>query len=577
MATPSVTANLTTISSCESTTGWSGPTLALDPDVKKEGSNSISAIVRNDGEQIYYAVTNQDYSGEHIRFWVSTAVYGAMKTKANGGLRFFLYDGTNTAYWNIAGIDTYAGGWLNIVVYSDSTPDSGTVDTSSIDRLGIEFGLTFSFKRVIDTWVDYLRYGDGLTITGGTSGDEINLSGVAAIDLTNGYGIVEQNAQTGVNAIYGKILIGNGATTTWFKEDGTVSIFADANVNSSLYGLRFQGTGCRGEIKGSTINAYNRKWFLDCDDADLVSMNIEGCTLVNINNSNFKSGQTINNNVFDNCGQIVPSTSTFNNNTISNYVGTSGAILYPTNDSNIESLTFINCDNGVEYDATSDSTLPAFNDFTFDDVSGNYDVNNTSGSAVSISKNNGSNPNSYNPGGSTVTFIGSSVTVGITVKDLSTNAVISNARVFLEVTSGVNFPYQASITITGTGTTATVTHTAHGLNTGDYVVIRGATPDVYNGQYSITVTGVNEYTYTTNQTIGSSPATGTITSTFLIISGLTDGSGYISNSRVYDVNQPFKGWIRKSTTSPYYRQGNLTDTVNSANGYNAVVLLSKDE
>ena len=68
MATPTVTTDITTISDCESISGWSGPTLALDPDISKEGSNSISAIQRNDGQQIYYSVSNQDYSGEHIRF-----------------------------------------------------------------------------------------------------------------------------------------------------------------------------------------------------------------------------------------------------------------------------------------------------------------------------------------------------------------------------------------------------------------------------------------------------------------------------------------------------------------------------
>ena len=48
------------------------------------------------------------------------------------------------------------------------------------------------------------------------------------------------------------------------------------------------------------------------------------------------------------------------------------------------------------------------------------------------------------------------------------------------------------------GTTATVnTASAHGLSTGDVVIVTGVTPAGYNGTYTITVTDSDTFTYTT--------------------------------------------------------------------------------
>lgn len=63
---------------------------------------------------------------------------------------------------------------------------------------------------------------------------------------------------------------------------------------------------------------------------------------------------------------------------------------------------------------------------------------------------------------------------------------------------------RAITSISFVSTTATVTTaTAHGLTTGDVAVITGATPAVYNGTYSIVVTGPTTFTYT----LASVPAT----------------------------------------------------------------------
>lgn len=63
--------------------------------------------------------------------------------------------------------------------------------------------------------------------------------------------------------------------------------------------------------------------------------------------------------------------------------------------------------------------------------------------------------------------------------------------------------------ITRASTTATVTATAHGFTSGDQVNIRGADQTEYNGDFLVTVTDANTFTYTVTGS-PATPATGTI-------------------------------------------------------------------
>lgn len=55
---------------------------------------------------------------------------------------------------------------------------------------------------------------------------------------------------------------------------------------------------------------------------------------------------------------------------------------------------------------------------------------------------------------------------------------------------------QNATTIAGSGTTATVTLTAHGYVTGQTITVSGVTPAAFNGSWVITVTATNTFTYT---------------------------------------------------------------------------------
>jgi len=580
MATVTLSNAPTVIDNAESTTNWGGDTFSLEPDIKLQGSNSVACtFTPNSGRsQTVYVTGSWDFStggvgDQHIRLWLNTSIIAYMETEANDGIQIFLYDGSNYAYWTVGGSDTYAGGWQQFVIYTGSTPTSGSVTKSSITRIGFNIAVHSKPRNVTNMWLDAWTYGDGYTVTGGTSGDEIDWRAIAAVDETSAYGIVTE--VDGIFFLAGDIKIGSGSTTTYFKSGETI-VFKDLPVNSTLYNITFQGSGCNVDINGGAwLAGGTQRYGLDASTTAPNAFSMQGVQVSRLSGASFASGQTIKNCVFNDSYQVDPSTSTFEGNTFSNSTDTGGALLWPSNDSNIKDLKFINCDYGVEYDSSSDTSSPTFNNLIFDDVSGNYDVNNTSGSTVSIYLTNGSNANSYT--GSTVNFISNPVTTKVTVNDLSTGSAIENARVLLWVTDNSNYFYEASVTITGSGTTATVSHTSHGLSTGDNVIIKGANEDVYNGAYSVTVVDSNSYTYTTSETIGTSPATGTITSTMAFLNGLTDSNGQISDTRSISSDQPVYGWVRKSTTSPYYQQGVISGTISSSSGLSVVIQLVKDE
>ena len=168
------------------------------------------------------------------------------------------------------------------------------------------------------------------------------------------------------------------------------------------------------------------------------------------------------------------------------------------------------------------------------------------------------------------------VTLAVTAQDASDFSAIENARVIIEADTGGSLPSNASVTITRSGSTASVAHVAHGMSAGQIVIVRGADQDEYNGRFSITNVSLDAYDYTVTGT-PTSPATGTITATAQILTGLTDSTGVLQNT-VYEYisDQPVIGKVRKASGSPNYKEGTIVGTITSS-GLSNTVLLVGDE
>jgi len=343
--------NHTSISTAESTTGWTVFDV-LDTDIKKEGSNGIAGTFRADATHGFYNAGSAPVTAvdKHFRIWVNTISLPYLETEAGGGVEISFNDGSVTEYVTAFGSDTYDGGWVNFVIDMNLLT---TLTLANVEQWGVRPQYTTNAKNVDNFWVDYLRYLDGYYATGGTSGDEIGLALIAARDKDDGAGTLRGYgvliAIEGVFFSYGELQIGNGSTTTWFKMDGDVIIFTDQPVAAGLYQIRAQGTGCRVDIKGSVIKSggttNNTRFILDFDDADLLSCSFTNNLISRAGICNFKSGQTVTGNTFENCGQITPAGADMTGCIVKLYEGTAdtSALIYDVNadpDGELDNMSF---------------------------------------------------------------------------------------------------------------------------------------------------------------------------------------------------------------------------------------------
>jgi len=203
---------------------------------------------------------------------------------------------------------------------------------------------------------------------------------------------------------------------------------------------------------------------------------------------------------------------------------------------------------GVTITGDLNINIAANTELTFTNITvGGNVYNDATGNTLKINANAVSSITAGDPGeGNGQTNVVVTVPLKITVKDIVSSSVIEGARVFIKAASGGNLPSKASVTITRATTVATVTHTAHGMISGEFIIIEGANEIDYNGAYLITVTGVNSYTYTVSGT-PATPATGTITATSRLVNDLTDGAGEVNKTHRYTGLQPVEGVVRKAT------------------------------
>ncbi len=594
MATPTLgLITSTTINACDSTTGWTSFT-SLDADLVKEGNYSLGGILRTDLSTGYYDAGSPPITaaGKTMRLWFNTINLPYMEDEAGGGYEFFMYDGSTTEYKTVFGSDTYFGGWINIIISCDLYT---TLTLANVQRWGIRANHTGNAANKTNSWIDALRYLDGYYITGGSSGDKVRLTNIASADRGTttlyGYGIV--NEIEGLYICTGTLQIGNGSTTTYFEMDGQVLYWSDQLVASGLYSFDGNGSGCNivivNSVLGSSGTTDSTRFALDMSTGSPSSVSITGSVIRRAAAVTFTSGQTVTGNTFLDCGQITPGGADMTGSSVSGYEGTSdtAALVYNVAadpDGELDDMTFTKgtaSTHAIQFGTSSPTTMTLRN-VAF---SGYNASDSQTDSTLYFSRDTGtvtvylvgcSGNVSYKSAGATIVLIQDPVTVKVTAKNVS-GTELSGVRVFVKASDGTGpFPFEETVTIVNSGTTATVTHTGHGMATGDKVNIEGASLQANNGCFEITVTGTDTYTYTMLSTPGSSP-TGTITSTYVALYGLTDGNGEISISRVFSTDQPVVGWARKGTSSPYYKTGIISGSVSNSTGLNATVVMISDE
>lgn len=315
-------------------------------------------------------------------------------------------------------------------------------------------------------------------------------------------------------------------------------------------------------------------------DASMASsgwtMSFAGCTIVGATVT-LRSPVTMDQVAFISCPAL-----TQNNAVLSNCEFTDTKVT-SDNPSDISDCSFTSSGTGhaIEITTTTGSPFDLDNvNFTgyavSDGSTGNEAIYNNSGGSITINVIGGNTPSIRNGAGASTTLIINPVDTTITVKDINTAAAIENARVLVTAADNSGpMPFNETVTITRSGATATVAHTAHGLVNGKKVLIKGANEQEYNGVYTLTYIDANSYSYTVSGS-PATPATGTIKATGVVIDGLTNSSGIITDNRAHAADQPITGRVRKATSGTLYKTSPISGTIDNVTGFATTVQMIPD-
>lgn len=607
------------LNECDSITGWTstdGPTTFSTAPTPIESNLCLGLQASNAVESAYVSITSDDYSGGgSLSVWFADRA--SFDTVANTGYGIIASDGTNRIAYAVGGSDgtgfRYDEGpvkWSNSLIDLANKPanfvavngSEASLNEAAITEVGVYFNtVAKSVGGADNCFWDIIRWADngvGIEFYGGTVGTPEEWTTVATGDRATGnqqaHGILRQTGATAFG-IQGNINIGDNTSTndTYINADGLVFTFEDRGQSANNY-YRFN---CAGNGTGTTdvnfdgcglINALDGS--IDVSDAnvtcDFRDGTISGWTQ-GINTGG--SGNVWSGNKFANCGTLTTTGTDLRNSKFTGFTGVAddsqlfwNSTSDPDGDIDGSSFTMgANDTHAIEFPTGLNSGAITIRDCNFSGYSATDDVNASTFNVLAttgtltINIIGGSGNVSVKSAGCVVTVVQNPVTLKLTVQNTS-GTKIQDARVFVQVANGDNFPYQASVTITRVSTTATVAHTAHGLANGDKVVIRGVNQSEYYGVHTISNVSTNAYDFTVAGS-PTTPATGTITSSFVLISGLTDVNGEVTDSRTYSVDQAITGNVRKSSESPYYKSGAVVGSVSSTGGLSSTIVLLSDE
>ena len=548
--------------------------------------------------------TNTVAAGDAVFVWMKQNNRNLMDTIANGGMQVLIGDGTaDYDHFYVDGSNSDGSdlaGWRTYAVDPTQTPSTTTGTPTTTNRVGAMWKILSSGSlKGNPNAMDVSRHGRELQCTAGDLAlGYATFDGAAVFDAANTrrWGILTPS--TGGYLFHGAFVMGTVATAVDFRDSdrsivvlddlfvpSTFNEFEIRNASSNVEwtniiiqhlgtlapsvltldvgtftGDTCQFSGCGTTTFASTSSCVNTVW-TNCEEIYVNGADLSGSAVLTPNVAANTSGL-----VWDVNGDP---NSDLHGMTFSKTSGTAHhAIEFGTTIPSGASYTLTGCQFGTDFSATEGGTT-GDETFHFKDTTGTITLN-----LVGCSGNFG-----YRTEGVSVDIVIDPVTTKVTCEDQAGDP-LENVRVFLETADnggGTGLPYQAATTsLTQTAGTATCTTSAvHGLATNDYVVIRGASDELYNKQAQITVTGTTTFTYTVDSGASAS-AGGTPVVSYAPISGLTNASGIAQSSKTWPASQGLKGWARKSTSAPYYKTSRISVT-DASGGTDILVLMISDE
>jgi len=611
MAAPTYATDLTTIvdfdvtplspSVSEPSTGWtSGRSPTTDTDFPIQGTYHASLTMNTTGKAGVLCDNASSFawtSGDYLFGWLIWLAPGAIATHAAGGLAMLCGDGVG-AYkvfyvgGNDFGLYPY-GGWQNFAVDPEMTEDEVFGSPAGYYIVGGGANVLSQVSKGNPLGFDVFRYGRGeFRVAAGDGTTPATFVGMAATNDASAarWGLFQ--AIAGSYKFKGLMILGYGGAVTFVDQNKTIVIDDTQYVQSDFNAIEIRTAASSVTWTNVTIlslSSVSPGTFTVVDNATVL---LDGCTFTDMGAFTFLSNTTADGSAFRRCGQVdAGGASMVGAKVVLSTVAADGAALLwdvaTDPDGLLDETAYTkgtNAHHAITFGTTAPTTMTLRNvdfgtDWNASDDQNDSTLNflRTSG-ATTLNLVGCSGTISYKTTGThTVTLVINPVTTTITVKDVTDGSLLTGARVLLKASDGTgDYPFEESVSIARSGTTATVTHAAHGLKDGDFVVISGCNEVDYNKAAAITYIDAGSYSYTVTES-PSTPATGTPIATGAIFNTVT-ASGVVSRSRSFTNSQPVDGWVRLSTTpGSLYKTQPISGTISNTAGLSLTVQMIPDE
>jgi len=384
------------ISNCDQNTDWVvAPT--ADSVTFIQGAASLTAKVsKATYTSLFTIVSNVNLTNKQIYVWMNAAAPANLNSMAGGGLRIRVEDAAaNWASWYVAGSDTYVGGWECFTAHMGTTPTAKSATApnyAAITKAGVVCqDLVGSAKE--NFWFDAMRYGTGVTIYGGTSGDPAVLANIVTTEnlIANKWGVVVQ--YEGILLLQGKLQIGTtspGVATYFLDKTSKVIIFRSKTVPTGFYEVLLQGNSTAttkvyfGEtvggvgFSGGAVRSGGASLFkFTATNQYITDLGLYGVSFYKADTIALPTYSATRNMLscsFEQCAEVLPDTCKVQ---YCNFVNpTSRGIRFSIISHNVTDCTFINCPCGVHCNVAGEF---AFNSLMFYGSDGvtKYDTENS--------------------------------------------------------------------------------------------------------------------------------------------------------------------------------------------------------
>ena len=604
MAAPTYATDLSDITTAETITGWSAlgggqSGLNDETDYFIQGTQCVSknGFTASTRGQIFNAGATTITSGDAVFIWVKQNNRNLMDTVALGGTQVLIGSGTN-AYdqFYTDGNDSEGSalaGWRNYAVDPTATPSNTTGSPSGTSYFGVQWKILGSGSlKGAPNGIDAIRHGRELTCVDGDLGNGYaTFDGAATFDAntTRAWGILTPVA--GGYQFHGAFVMGTTGTSVDFRDSNrSIVILDDEFVPSGFNEFEIRNASSNVEWTNILITALGTtsRGILTLDVGTFTGL---GCQFTDIDTTIFASTSECLSSTWRRTNAITAAGADLSGSSIvdSTVAANTSSLIWNVAtdpDGSLDNMTFdstnsTNAIHAIEFGTNVPSSMTLRGcDFTGFSASNNvndstFHFKDTAGS-ITLNLVSCTGNASYRTDGATITIVQDPVTTTVRCIE-SDGSAVEGARVQLQASDGTGpLPFEDSVSITRSGTTATVTHTAHGFSTNQYVAIKGATLEGYNKIAQITVSDANTYTYTVDSGL-TSPAAGSPTSTGVLVYGVTDVNGEVSDTRTLSSDQPTSGWARRGTTTPLYKTAPLSATVSNTAGATISAVMIPDE